>query len=115
MIRHEGFENVILMTAHPAVAPLARKPIITANLASHGYLAKVSGNALIIATVADGSTPNNSKPTYIEYAHGKGRVVAACQCFHDQDESGRGPSMPAVLTYTMRGKWYARQLAWTVN
>ena len=46
-------------------------------------------------------------PTYIEYKYGKGRVIAACQCFHDRDESGRGPLMSAGLSYAMAGKWYS--------
>lgn len=108
MIRHEGFENLIVMPAHPAVLPLAQKPKIAANLASHGYLSKVPSNALIIANVTtDGHAPDKTKPTYVEYPHGKGRVIAACQCFHDRDESGRGPLMPAALTYAMAGKWHS--------
>ena len=108
MVRHEGYENLIIMPAHPVVLPLAGKPKIAANLASHGYLSKVPQNAVIIATVTtDGRTADKTKPTYIEYPHGKGRIIAACQCFHDQDESGRGPLMPAALTYAMAGKWYA--------
>ena len=108
MIRHQGFENLIVKPAHPAVSPLAQKPKIQANLASHGYLSKVPSNALIIANVtSDGRTPDKTKPTYVEYPHGKGRVIAACQCFHDRDESGRGPLMPAVLTYAMEGKWHS--------
>ena len=109
MVPHEGFDNLIVMRAHPALAPLAQKPRITANLASHGYLDRVPANALVLVTVMKGSdnTSDAAKPTYIEYAHGKGRIIAACQCFHDQDESGRGPLMPAVLTYAMAGKWYS--------
>jgi hypothetical protein len=110
MVMHEGFDNLIVMPAHPAVAPLAQKPRISANLASHGYLEKVPGNALIIATVTtDGSTADKAKPTYVEYPYGKGRIIAACQCFHDQDESGRGPLMPAALSYAMKGKWHSPQ------
>jgi hypothetical protein len=97
-----------VMTEHPAVAPLAGRPHIYAQLASHGYLAKVPPDALVLATVSSGSrTPDKSKPTYIEYKYGKGRVIAACQCFHDRDESGRGPLMPAALSYAMAGKWYS--------
>ena len=108
MRRHQGFENLIVLPAHPAVAPLAGKPKIAANLASHGYLSAVPVNALVLATVtADGRTADQTKPTYVEYAHGKGRVIAACQCFHDRDESGRGPLMPAALKYAMAGQWHA--------
>jgi hypothetical protein len=108
MVRHEGFDNLVLLPQHPAVLPFAQKPRISANLASHGYLAKVPAGALVIAAVVTGgaAAADASKPTYVEYAHGKGRIIAACQCFHDQDESGRGPLMPAALTYAMAGKWY---------
>ena len=110
MIPHEGFDNLVLMTEHPAVAPLARKPHIYANLASHGYLNKVPGDALVLVTVSNGSrAADKEKPTYVEYAHGRGRVIAACQCFHDRDKSGRGPLMPAALTYAMGGKWHAQK------
>jgi hypothetical protein len=108
MVPHQGVDNLIVMRGHPALAPLAQKPRITANLASHGYLDRVPAGALVLVTVMkDDTTPDTAKPTYIEYAHGKGRIIAACQCFHDQDESGRGPLMPAVLTYAMAGKWYS--------
>jgi hypothetical protein len=108
MVRHQGYENVIVMPAHPAVLPFAGKPKIEANLASHGYLAQVPSNAIIIANVTTGGgVADKTKPTYVEYPHGKGRVIAACQCFHDRDNSGRGPLMPAVLTYAMNGKWYS--------
>lgn len=109
MVGHEGYSNLIVMPRHPALAPFANKPRITANLASHGYLKGVPANALVLVTVMkDGDgTADTTKPTYVEYAHGKGRVIAACQCFHDQDESGRGPLMPAVLTYAMAGKWFS--------
>ena len=108
MVAHEGFDNVIVMTEHPAVAPLAARPHIHAELASHGYLEKVPSGALILATVSNGSgTADKSKPTYVEYKYGKGRIIAACQCFHDRDESGRGPLMPAALSYAMGAKWYS--------
>ena len=109
MVRHAGTDNLIVMPQHPALLPLAKRPRITANLASHGYLAKVPANALVLVTVMNerDGTSDKTKPTYVEYSHGKGRIIAACQCFHDQDNSGRGPLMPAVLTYAMAGKWHA--------
>jgi hypothetical protein len=109
MVGHAGYTNLIVMPRHPALAPFANQPRITANLASHGYLSRVPANALVLMTVMkDGDgTADTTKPTYVEYAHGKGRIIAACQCFHDQDESGRGPLMPAVLTYAMGGKWFS--------
>lgn len=108
MVPHEGFDNLIVLRGHPALAPLAQKPRITANLASHGYLDRVPSSALVLMTVMkEGGAADTTKPTYVEYVHGKGRIIAACQCFHDQDESGRGPLMPAALTYAMAGKWYS--------
>jgi hypothetical protein len=107
MVPHEGFDNLIVMPQHPAVAPLASRPHVYAQLASHGYLEKVSPDALVLATVSNGAgVADKSKPTYIEYQYGKGRVIAACQCFHDRDESGRGPLMPASLSYALSGKWH---------
>jgi hypothetical protein len=109
MVGHQGYTNLILTPRHPALAPFAPKAKIEADLASHGYLSKVPANALVLAAVTKDSdgTADSAKPTYVEYAHGKGRVIAACQCFHDQDGSGRGPLMPAVLSYAMAGQWYS--------
>jgi hypothetical protein len=109
MVGHQGYNNLILLPRHPALAPFAPKTTISAELASHGFLARVPANALVLATVAKDSdgTADAAKPTYVEYSHGKGRIIAACQCFHDQDGSGRGPLMPAVLSYAMTGKWYS--------
>jgi hypothetical protein len=108
MMAHEGFNNLIILPRHPAVSSFGQKRI-EANLASHGYLVRVPADALVLATVAGeaNDSADMKKPTYVEYAHGKGRVIAACQCFHDQDNSGRGPMMPAAVTYAMAGKWYS--------
>ena len=46
------------------------------------------------------------KPTFIEYKHGAGRVIAACQCFHDQDGSGRGILMETAISYAADRQWY---------
>jgi hypothetical protein len=109
MVNHPSFNNLIVMPDHPALAPFAGKPVITADLASHGYLKDVPKDALVLAVEVTPNqvTPDASKPTYVEYAYGKGRVIAACQCFHDRDNSGRGPLMPAVLDYAMAGNWYS--------
>jgi hypothetical protein len=32
---------------------------------------------------------------------------AACQCFHDRDNSGRGILMETTITYAAEKKWYA--------
>jgi hypothetical protein len=109
MVRHDGYNNLILLPQHPAVAPFAPQRHISADLASHGYLADVPAHALVLVTVTKDSdrTADPGKPTYVDYSHGKGRIIAACQCFHDQDESGRAALMPAVLSYAMAGKWYS--------
>jgi hypothetical protein len=54
-----------------------------------------------------GSETFKDRPTFVEYSHGKGRVIAACQCFHDQDNSGRGPLMATVLHYAATKPWMA--------
>jgi hypothetical protein len=38
-------------------------------------------------------------------------VIAACQCFHDQDNSGRGPLMATVLDYVAARSWVASEPA----
>lgn len=105
MMKHPVTDNLITVPDHPAVAPFPGKQI-HANYASHSYLQGFPTNALILVTEADGDQPAFDRPTYIEYPHGKGRVLAACQCFHDRDKSHRGVLMPAVLTYAAEKEWY---------
>jgi len=109
MVKHPCFNNLIVMPDHPALAPFVGKPVITADLASHGYIKDVPKDALVLAVemAPNQITADTSKPTYVEYSYGKGRIIAACQCFHDRDNSGRGPLMPAVLKYAMAGNWYS--------
>jgi hypothetical protein len=96
------------MTApqHPILLPLGGQTI-HANYASHGYLENVPEDALILVTEMDGDQPDLDKPTFVEYAHGNGRVIAACQCFHDQDRSGRGPLMGSAIEYAAAKRWFS--------
>lgn len=105
MVPHGAKDNAIILTNHPLVDPLGGQPI-HANYASHGYLEGVPQDALILAAELDGATPAMTRPTYVEYKHGKGRVIAACQCFHDQDGSGRGILMEAAIVYVADRQWY---------
>lgn len=108
MVRHGSRENTILVPGHPVLTPLGGRSI-RANFASHGYLEDVPKDALVlVAETTDGQADTN-KPTFIEYAHGAGRVIAACQCFHDRDGSGRGPLMETVIDYAAEKKWFARK------
>lgn len=105
LAKHGARENTIVWPEHPILAPLGGRPI-RANYASHCYLMDVPRNALVLATeTVDGESDTN-KPTFIEYSVGKGRVIAAAQCFHDRDGSGRGALMPTLLQYAAERKWY---------
>ena len=105
IVRHPAKENTILVPEHPALTPFGGRPI-RASYASHCYLENVPKDALLLAVEsADGQSDTN-KPTFIEYSYGTGRVIAACQCFHDQDRSGRGALMPTLLTYAGERKWF---------
>jgi hypothetical protein len=84
MASHGAVENAILASNHPIFFPL-------------------SGQRLI----RNGEEKLADRPTFIEYAHGKGRVIAACQCLHDQDDSGRGPLMESVISYSLAKSWVA--------
>lgn len=106
MIFSPGRDNAITLPNHPVVLPLGGRPI-HANLASHGYLNGVPADAIVLATEMVDGEPALDKPTFVEYPCGKGRVLAACQCFHDRDNSGRGPLMNTVLTYATEKKWFA--------
>ena len=54
-----------------------------------------------------GEQPDRTRPTFVEYSCGTGRVLAACQCFHDQDGSGRGSMMDPLITYAAEREWYS--------
>jgi hypothetical protein len=105
MSRHGSRDNTILYPDHPALTPFNGRHI-RANYASHGFLEGAPTNALVLAAETIDDKPDTTKPTFIEYVHGAGRVIAACQCFHDQDNSGRGVLMPTLLTYASARKWY---------
>ena len=105
MVRHGSKDNAILLPKHPILDPLNGQPI-HANYASHGYLEGAPKDALILATEEEAEQPVLNKPTFIEYKHGTGRVIAACQCFHDQDGSGRGILMETAISYAADRQWY---------
>lgn len=107
MTPNGGLENTIVATDHPVFAPLGSERVIRANYASHGYLSGVPSEAVLLAVESKGSETFKDRPTFVEYTHGKGRVIAACQCFHDQDNSGRGPLMATVLHYAATKPWVA--------
>jgi hypothetical protein len=100
-----GLENTILAGSHPIFSAWSGERLIRANAASHGYLSGVPQNALVLAVESKGGETFADRPTFVEYAHGKGRVIAACQCFHDQDQSGRGPWMVTLIDYAAAKSW----------
>lgn len=109
MTPNGGRENTIVATDHPVFAPFGSQRVIRANYASHGYLSGVPSEAVLLAVEAKGGETFKDRPTFVEYPHGKGRVIAACQCFHDQDNSGRGPMMATVLHYAATKPWMAER------
>lgn len=113
MVRHAAFDNLITVPDHPILTPLRGKRRITANWASHGYLIGVPAGAIVLATeMTPGTlTADMGKPTFVEYDYGKGHIIAAAQCFHDQDGSGRGPLMPTLLKYAAARTWFAPDAA----
>ena len=105
MVKNFARENSILIADHPILSPFGGRPI-RASSASHGYLDGAPKGSLILAAEAVDGLSDTNKPTFVEYSFGSGRVIAACQCFHDQDRSGRGALMPTLLTYAGEGKWF---------
>lgn len=105
MIPHGGLENAIIAPNHPIFAPFGSQRAIRANAASHGYLSGVPSEALVLAVESKGTERFNDRPTFVEYSHGQGRVIAACQCLHDVDNSGRGPLMATLLDYAAAKSW----------
>lgn len=108
LIPHGSRVNTILVPGHPILTPLGGRPI-RASYASHGYLEGVPADALVLVTETTDGQADPSKPTFIEYVSGAGRVIAACQCFHDRDGSGRGPLMETLLNYATDQQWFARK------
>jgi RNA polymerase sigma factor (sigma-70 family) len=106
MVSHGSRDNTILVPGHPILIPLGGRAI-HANFASHGYLDGVPKDALVLVTETTDGEADRSKPTFVEYACGTGRVIAACQCFHDQDRSGRGPLMETLIAYAVEKKWFS--------
>ena len=104
IVKHPARTNLLAQPDHPILLPLAGRPIY-ANYASHCYFNDVPKDALGLATEG-GDESHTNKATFIEYASGAGRVIAACQCFHDRDRSGRGPLMQTVLSYATEKKWF---------
>ncbi len=107
MVSQGVVENAILEPDHPIFLPLSGKRLIRAYYASHGYLRNVPSDALLLAVEANGKDTFTDRPTFIEYSYGKGRVIAASQCFHDKDRSGRGPLMESVISYALTKSWAA--------
>ena len=105
MVKNFSLENAILVPDHPSLSPFGGRPI-RANAASHGYLDGAPTGSLILAAEAVEGLSDTNKPTFVEYPYGAGRVIAACQCFHDQDRSGRGALMPTLLAYAGERKWF---------
>jgi hypothetical protein len=105
MAKHGALDNLILVADHPVLAQFSGKQI-HANFASHGYLEGVPAGALVLVTEMVEEKAALDRPTFIEYSHGKGRVLAACQCFHDRDKSGRGVLMPSLVSYAAEKEWY---------
>lgn len=108
MVLHPALDNLVTLPNHPILIPFSKKPRISATLASHGYLKGVPENSLVLAVeMTSGQvTPDMSKPTFVEYSYGKGRIIAAAQCFHDRDGSGRGPLMTTLLKYATAKRWF---------
>lgn len=100
-----ALENEILASDHPIFLPFSGKSRFWARYSSSGYLEDVPGDARILVVETNGEDPLPDRPTFIEYAYGKGRVIAALQCFHDQDGSGRGPMMESVISYALSKAW----------
>ena len=106
LARHGAVDNYLTVPEHPILLPLGGKPI-HANFASHCYLTGVPKDATVLAVELNQQKLAMDRPTFVEYSFGSGRVLAACQCFHDQDGSGRGPLMPTLVDYAAVKQWYS--------
>ena len=105
MVSHGAVDNLLAIPEHPVLLPLGGKPI-HAHFASHGYLTDVPKDAMILITEMNKQGLPVNRPTFVEYGYGSGRVIAACQCFHDRDGSGRGPLMATAVEYAAVKHWF---------
>ena len=105
MTRSLALENEIIASDHPIFFPLFGKRRVWARHASSGYFQNIPEKANILAVETDGVNELADRPTFIEYLHGSGSVIAAFQCFHDRDGSGRGPLMESTISYALKKSW----------
>jgi RNA polymerase sigma factor (sigma-70 family) len=103
--KHGALDNLIVLPNHPILTQYSGKQI-HADFASHGFLEGLPADATILVTEMMDDHPALDRPTFAEYGYGKGRVLAACQCFHDRDRSRRGILMPGLLNYARERDWY---------
>lgn len=101
LAKHPALENAIIQPKHPIFIPLSGKSRIWARHSSSSYLQNIPDEAQILVVETNGKDILEDRPTFIEYPSGKGYVIAASQCFHDRDGSGRGPLMESVISYAL--------------
>ncbi len=102
LIANKAIENHIIDSSHPILLPFTGVNSFEARYASMSYFKDVPDNAIILTIESEAGTLFKDRPTFIEYVYGEGRVIAASQCFHDRDGSGRGPLMESVVSYALR-------------
>ena len=100
-----ALENAIIALDHPIFYPLSGKNRVWARHSSSGYFQGIPDHTDILAVETDGDKELLDRPTFIEYNYGKGCVIAAFQCFHDRDGSGRGPLMESTISYALKKSW----------
>jgi len=106
VVKHFAKDNALIVPEHPILIPMGGKPI-HANYASHCFLMGAPANAIVLAAEINSGKTSLTKPTFLEYTRGSGRVIAACQCFHDQDGSERGVLMRSTTGYAAVKKWFS--------
>ena len=99
IIPSKAIENRIIDSDHPITLPISDSPTIRARYASMSYFQNIPDGTKTLAIEAEDDSTFEDRPTFIEYKYGKGSVLAASQCFHDRDGSGRGPMMQSLISY----------------
>nr|MBX2816459.1 hypothetical protein [Saprospiraceae bacterium] len=101
IIPNKAIENEIIEPGHPIFRPLAGARFFEARYASMSYFQNVPSGAIALAVESEAGNSIEGRPTFLEYTHGRGKVFAASQCFHDRDGSGRGPLKESVISYAL--------------
>lgn len=100
------YESMTVLTeTHPVLDGISDGDLDGWNYSTHGYLTNVPGDATVVYGV---SGSPSSKPTYVEYDHGDGRVLATTHTIEwpwSQSYYGTKALLRNELEYALTGSY----------